>query len=251
MRRILEDVTAPEVAHGEHAALTARIATMERNQASFVAEVGALAKQVGETFDATRVLEHDDSLKRRLTEEVARRKERDELGKEIDRIAADISCAEDEMAELRDEADCMFELFGVDTLRAVDEKLRKAQRRAELRKTVDECEAQLREVMDAASPCEAKAALAGADQDVLKAEAAEIAEKLKELSVCKQARFHSLQQANDALAAVGSDDDAARLEQEHRNGSPRNRGGRARLVARPAWRRGGRTRARRLSPETL
>ncbi len=216
VRRILEGVTALEVAHGEHAALTARIATMERDQASFVAEVGALAKQAGETFDATRVLVHDDSLKRRLAEEAARRKARDELGKEIDRIAADISRAEDEMAELRDEADCMFALFGVDTLRAVDEKLRKAQRRAELRKTVDEYEAQLMEVMDADSPCDAKAALAGVDQNALKAEAAEIAEKLKEFSVCKQARFHSLQKANDALAAVGSDDDAARLEQERR-----------------------------------
>lgn len=214
--RILEDAAALETAHGEHADLAARIDAMERDRAAFVAELGALAELAGERFDPARALAHDDALKKRLAEESDRRKRRAELAKEIEGTDRELARARSEMAELQAEAARMFETFGVDSLRAAEGKLREAKRRAELRGTLAADETKLAEAMGAASPQDAEAALADADRDALETAAAETASKLEDAAARKQELFHTLQKTSDELAAVGSGDDAARLEQQRR-----------------------------------
>ena len=215
-RQLLNDAAELETAHREHAAMAARIATMERDREAFIAEVGALSKQAGEAFDRERVLAHDGALKKRLAEEGERRKKRSELAKEIEATGKELARATAEMAEQRAESECMFAAFEVASLRAVDGKLREAKRRAEHRETLAGCETRLAEAMGAASPRDAEAALADADRDALEAKAAGIAAKLGDAAARKQAQFHALQTAGDALAAVGGGDDAARLEQQRR-----------------------------------
>ena len=214
--RILEDATELETAHGEHADLAARIDAMESDRRAFVAEVGALAERAGENFDPARALAHDDALKKRLAEESDRRKRRSEQAKEIEGAERELARARSEMAELRAEAARMFQAFGVDSLRAAEGKLREAQRRAELRGTLAADEAKLADAMGVASPQDAEAALAEADRDALETGAAETASKLEDATARKQALFHALQKAGDELDAVGSGDDAARLEQQRR-----------------------------------
>lgn len=214
--RILEDAAELETTHGEHADLAARIDAMESDREAFVAEVGALAELAGERFDPARALTHDDALKKRLAEESDRRKRRDELAKEIEGTDRELARARSEMAELRAEAARMFEAFGVDSLRAAEGKLREAKRRAELRETLAADEAKLADAMGAASPQDAEAALAEADRDALETAAAETASKLEDATARKQELFHTLQKTSDELAAVGSGDDAARLEQQRR-----------------------------------
>ena len=214
--RILEDAAELETAYGEHADLAARIAAMESDREAFVAEVGALAELAGDTFDPARALTHDDALKKRLAEESDRRKRRDELAKDIEGTDRELARARGEMAELQAEAARMFEAFGVDSLRAAEGKLREAKRRAELRETLAADETKLAEAMGAASPQDAEAALAEADRNALETGAAETASKLKDATARKQELFHALQKTSDELAAVGSGDDAARLEQQRR-----------------------------------
>ena len=214
--RILEDAAELETAHGEHADLAARIDAMERDREAFVAELGALAELAGERFDPAQALTHDDALKKRLAEESDRRKRRDELAKEIEGTDRELARARSEMAELQAEAGRMFEAFGVDSLRAAEGKLREAKRRAELRETLAADEAELADAMGAASPQDAEAALADADRNALETGAAETASKLKDATARKQELFHALQKTSDELAAVGSGDDAARLEQQRR-----------------------------------
>ena len=214
--RILEDAAELETAHGEHADLAARIDAMESDREAFVAEVGALAELAGERFDPSRALAHDDALKKRLAEESDRRKRRDELTKEIEGTDRELDRARSEMAELQAEAARMFEAFGVDSLRAAEGKLREAKRRTELRETLAADEAKLADAMGAASPQDAEAALAEADRDALETGAAETASKLEDAAARKQELFHALQKISDKLAAVGSGDDAARLQQQRR-----------------------------------
>ena len=214
--RILEDAAELETAHGEHADLAARIDAMERDREAFVAELGVLAELAGEKFDPARALTHDDALKKRLAEESDRRKRRDELAKDIEGTDRELARARSEMAELQAEAARMFEAFGVDSLRAAEGKLREAKRRAELRETLAADETKLADAMGAASPQDAEAALAEADRDALETGAAETASKLEDAAARKQELFHTLQKTSDELAAVGSGDDAARLEQQRR-----------------------------------
>ena len=214
--RILEDAAELETAHGEHADLAARIDAMESDREAFVAEVGALAELAGDMFDPARALTHDDALKKRLAEESDRRKRRDELAKEIEGTDRELARARSEMAELRAEAARMFEVFGVDSLRAAEGKLREAKRRAELRETLAADETKLADAMGAASLQDAEAALAEADRNTLETGAAETASKLEDAAARKQELFHALQKTSDELAAVGSGDDAARLEQQRR-----------------------------------
>ena len=214
--RILEDAAELETAHGEHADLAARIDAMESDREAFVAEVGALAELAGERFDPAQALAHDDALKKRLAKESDRRKRRDELAKEIEGTDRELARARSEMAELQAEAGRMFEAFGVDSLRAAEGKLREAKRRAELRETLAADEAKLADAMGAASPQDAEAALAEADRSALETGAAETASKLEDAAARKQELFHTLQKTSDELAAVGSGDDAARLEQQRR-----------------------------------
>ena len=215
-RRLLDDAAELEAARREREPIARQIAGMERNQAAFNAEVKELVERIGENFDATRVLAHYDALKTRLAGEADRRKVRDALKKKIDGVAEELARSANDMAELRAEAGRMFAEFGVDTLPKVEKELRRTERRAELRKKLSEHEARLVEEMGAASSQDAKAALADADRGAIEAKEAKIKVELEDAAARKQERFHKLQQAGDALAAVGGEDDAARLEQERR-----------------------------------
>lgn len=217
---ILDKVVALEADHRQRKELTHRIATMKRDRAKFVAEVGKIAELADEDFDAAQVLAHSNALKKRLAKEAARRERRSELDEEIEEVTGKLSGkfpgAARDMAELRAESAPMCEAFGVETLTEVDKKLRQTAHRAKLRKELSDREAQLVEAMRAASPQDAEAALIADDREALEAEAAEIEAKLEDAAARKLELFAELQRAGDALAAVGGEDDAARLEQERR-----------------------------------
>ena len=213
---ILEEVSNLESEIENRKSMVKRIEDMEQDQATYADELRSLAKSLDVEFDPKRVVAVGDELKARLDTALADRKRWNELSEEIEGVGKEITTIESELAELRAVADEMFEAFGVNTLREVDERLRKTARRNELRKELADRLAELAECMKTDSPEEAEAILREADREALERQVAEIKQRLDDMSRRMNELYRELGKAEDALRAVGDDDAVARLETERR-----------------------------------
>ena len=216
VRRILEDVTVLESTLENRAAMADRIGKMEQDQANFTAAVRALVEQLDDTFDAGQVVAINDGLSDRLGKAIHDRKARGQCLKEMESVAKDIAEVENSLVELRAVADEMFKAFGVDSLREVDERLKKVARRTAVRKELSNCETKLVESMKARSLEEAVSALENTDSDELEREIAELKARLEDASGRTNELYLALGRAEDAISAVGGDNAVARLEQQRR-----------------------------------
>ena len=216
VRALLRDSAALEAAAESHADLAHRIAAMERDRDVFADGVRALAERLGEDFDPARAHARARSFERRLAEAKTAAAKREDLRNKSAAAAEECAAARRELAELRAEAGRMYEAFGVDSLLAVQERLQAVARRAALRKEAAARETRLVEDMNAASLADARAALAGGGAEELEARIEDAAARLKDAAARRQEKFHELRTAADALADVGGDDAAARLESERR-----------------------------------
>ena len=104
----------------------------------------------------------------------------------------------------------------MDSLREVDERLKKVARRTAVRKELSNCETKLVESMKARSLEEAVSALENTDSDKLEREIAELKARLKDASGRTNELYLALGRAEDAISAVGGDNAVARLEQQRR-----------------------------------
>ena len=216
VRRILEDVAVLESTLENRAAMADRIEKMEQDQADFTAAVRALVEQLSDTFDAGQVVAINDGMSDRLGEAIHDRKARGQCLKEMESVAKDIAEVEDGLVELRAVADEMFKAFGVDSLREVDERLKKVARRTVVRKELSNCETKLVESMKPRSLKEAVSTLENTDSDKLEREIAEIKARLKDASGRTNELYLALGRAEDAISAVGGDNAVARLEEQRR-----------------------------------
>lgn len=216
MRHILESLKGLEKVHEEHEKMAARIAAMECDQTRFAAEIKSLLEELSDNFDPTQVVAQDDKLKSRLAEAKAARSRRDKLQGELEHIRKEIAGAESEMAELRTVADSMFEAFGIDSLLEVKKKLQQVEQRAKLRSALADKENQLMDAMKIGSLKETEALLEGADRAAIKGQILRLDTQIDDAGDRKQDRYHAFQKAEDAIAVVGGDGGAARLEQQHR-----------------------------------
>ena len=216
VRRILEDVAVLESTLENHAAMADRIEKMEQDQAAFTAAVRTIVEQLGDTFDAGQVVAINDGLNDRLGKAIHDRKARGQCLKEMESVAKDIAEVENSLVELRAVADELFEAFEVDSLREVDERLKKVARRTTVRKELSNCETKLVESMKARSLKKAVSALENTDSDELEREIAEIKARLKDASGRTNELYLALGRAEDAISAVGGDNAVARLEEQRR-----------------------------------
>ena len=216
VRRILEDVAVLESTLENRAAMADRIEKMEQDQAAFTAAVQALVEQLGDTFDAGKVVAINDGLNDRLGKAIHDRKAHGQCLKEIESVAKDIVEDENSLVELHAVTDEMFKAFGVDSLREVDERLKKVARRTTVRKELSNCETKLVESMKARSLEKAVSALEHTDSDELEREIAEIKARLKDASGRTNDLYLALGRAEDAISAVGGDMAVARLEEQRR-----------------------------------
>ena len=216
VRRILEDVAVLESTLENRAAMADRIGKMEQDQAVFTAAVRALVEQLGDTFDAGRVVAINDGLSDRLGKAIHDRKARGKCFEEISSVAEDIAKVENSLGELGAVADEMYKAFGVHSLREVDERLKKVARRTTVRKELSDRETKLVESMKARSLEEAVSDLENADSDTLEREIAEIKARLEDASGRTNELYLALGRAEDAISAVGGDNAVARLEAQRR-----------------------------------
>ena len=216
VRRILEDVAVLESTLENRASMADRIGNMEQDQAAFIAAVRGLVDQLGDTFDAGQVVAINDGLSDRLGKAIHDRKARGQCLEEMESVAKDIAEVENSLVELCAVADEMFKAFGVDSLREVDERLKKVARRTTVCKELSNCETKLVESMKARSLEKAVLALENTDSDELEREIAEIKARLKDASGRTNERYLALGRAEDAISAVGGDNAVARLEEQRR-----------------------------------
>lgn len=214
VRGLLGDSRELETAAAKHADLAHRIDAMENDRAAFAGGVRALAERLGEDFDPARAHALARGFERRLADAKTAAARRGDLRGKGAAAAEDCAAARRELAELTAEAGRMYEAFGVDSLLAAQERLQAVARRAELRKEAAARETRLVADMNAASLADAQAALAGDDANALEARIAELEARIEDAAARRQEKYHELQTAGDALAAVGGDDAAARLESE-------------------------------------
>ncbi len=216
VRRILEDVAVLESTLEKRAAMADRIGKMEQDQAVFTAVVRALVEQLDDPFDAGQVIAIGDGLNSRLGKAIHDREVHSKGLKEIARVDEDIAEVENNLVELRAVADEMFKAFGVDSLRDVDNSLKKVARRTTVRGELSDRETKLVKSMKAKSLEEAVSALENTDSHELEKEIAEIKAHLEDVSGRTNELYLALGRAEDAIDAVGGDNAVARLEEQRR-----------------------------------
>ena len=146
----------------------------EQDQAVFTAAVRALVEPLDDTFDAGQVIAIGDELNSRLGEAIHDREVRSKGLKEIARVDEDIAEVENNLVELRAVAAEMFKAFGVDSLREVDNSLKKVAHRTTVRGELSDRKTKLMKSMKAKSLEEAVSALENTDSHELEREIAEI-----------------------------------------------------------------------------
>ena len=213
-RRILEDVAVLESTLEKRAALGDRIEKMEQDQAVFTAAVRALVEPLDDTFDAGQVIAIGDELNSRLGEAIHDREVRSKGLKEIARVDEDIAEVENNLVELRAVAAEMFKAFGVDSLREVDNSLKKVAHRTTVRGELSDRKTKLMKAMKAKSLEEAVSALENTDSHELEREIAEIKAQLEDASGRTNELYLALGRGEDAIDAVGGDNAVARLEEQ-------------------------------------
>ena len=216
VRRILEDVALLDSTLAKRDEMDERVRRMERDRVAHAEEVKSLVERLGGVFDPERPVQQGDALKTRLAAAIAGRAARGGLEKKIGDLSEEIAVAETRLAELRAVAAEMFEAFGVDSLRAVDENLQRVARRETVRKDLLKREAGLAEALKAATPDEAEAVLAEASRVDLEARIAETEARLTDASQRTQELYHRLENAREAVSTIGGDGAVARLEGERR-----------------------------------
>ena len=216
VRRILEDVAILESTLEKRAAMADRIGKMEQDQAAFTAAVRSLVEQLGDTFDAGQAVAVNDGLSDRLGKAIHDRKACGQCLEEMESVAKDIAEVETSLVELRAVAAEMFKAFGVDSLREVDESLKKVARRTTARKELSDRETKLVESMKTRSVEEAVSALENTDSDELQREVVEIKARLEDASGRTHELYRALGRAEDAINEVGGDNAVARLEAQRR-----------------------------------
>ncbi|MYA59625.1 MAG: AAA family ATPase [Chloroflexi bacterium] len=216
VRRILEEVSLLDSTLTKRDELQERVVRMERDQAAYAEETRGLVEGLGGEFDSERPVAQGDALKARLAAAVANQTSREGLSEKISALSEEITSVEAGLAELRALASPMFEAFGVNSLRAVDEKLQQVSRRNALREDLSKREAGLVEAMKAASLDAAETALADASDDDLENRIAETGARLADVSQRTQELYHQLETAKEEINAIGGDGAVARLEGERR-----------------------------------
>ena len=216
VRRILEEVALLDSTLTKRDELQDRVVRMESDQAAYAEETKGLVEELGGEFDPERPVVQGDALKARLAAAVANQTSREGLNKKISALSEEITSVEGRLAELHALASPMFEAFGVDSLRAVDEKLQQVSRRKTLREDLSEREAGLVEAMKAESLDAAEAALTDASDDDLENRIAETGARLADVTKRTQELYHQLETAKEAINAIGGDGAVARLEGERR-----------------------------------
>lgn len=198
------------------AGLAGRIEDMERDLGEFEREVGELGAALEPAVDSGTLIERARQIADRIAAaETAR-------ARVVERSAA-LAAARlrreqlaQEMSAHAEQAAGMMAFFGVASLAEVADRLKEAERKAELQARRESAEREIREALRMASVEAAKAVLDAADQTALELEAGALALRFDEQDRHARELFAAEAEASSRLAAVGGDDAVAAIEEKRR-----------------------------------
>lgn len=199
----------------EQTLIARQVETMRRDQEAYRVEVAVLFAALGEEAPAS-PRDGAARLSQRLA--VARRESEIKASKSDD-LAALVAerGALDEARRLHDARKTeRFGFFGVADLAALDAALEACRERDSLEQTQRERAARIVDEMQATSLDVARAALEGLDIEATRGAARALEEEIALLEARARDLFAQKARAQDALAAVGGDVEAARIEAERR-----------------------------------
>ncbi|WP_299439507.1 AAA family ATPase [uncultured Rhodospira sp.] len=193
-----------------------RIAQMDRDQRAYVQALSEVLAELGETLDPAHPLQAADALAARLTEARSAAEKRADRRQRLDQARTDRAALDAPLDAVARRKAEMTALFGVETLAEVDAALKRAAHRDSLRADIAAAERAVITALRVSAPPEADAMLAAADPEALDRERSDLDARREDLETTRMAARDALTRATDALAAVGGDDDVARLEARRR-----------------------------------
>ncbi len=200
-------------------ALQVRIAAMKHDRETYEAEVARLCTAAGEPFDESNPLAGADALRSRVAaadEAARRRKERcDERDEEERRLAA----AEAERDAVAARISEMNEAVAAPDLEALIVALKQSAQKTQLEQQIERSQVALCKLLGAASFDDAQTTLTdklatSEDIDELRAEHDTLANSQGDEDGHVTSLYHEWKTAEEALSAIGGDDEVARLEEQ-------------------------------------
>ena len=212
---VLDDLSQLDARLSRIRDLEDRIAKMERDRADYLDRLGAIAADLGLAPAETGM--QATALARRLADRLARARadaaRRAEKIEDHAQTAEAAGTLEAEAARQAAEAHEMTAHFSVATLGEVETCLAALARRGELDRRIAEDRAALADAVGMADAATAEAAVEALDRADLEAERHAAEADLARIDAALGERVAARVRAEDAVAAIGSDDRAARLEQ--------------------------------------
>jgi uncharacterized protein YhaN len=211
-----------DLAGGLPAALKARddiahrIAAMEEDCRSFVAELAQIHEVLGEPFEEPAALGAAEALMRRHEQARLEQTMQQEMRGKLAGLREERQALQAEIWAHEAERDARLAFFGVDDLVAVGACLQACARRDDLAGKAADLSARITGEMRASGIGEALDALDRLDADALAAEAAEIEATLARAEAQARELYAARSLAAERLQAIGGDDAVARIEAERR-----------------------------------
>lgn len=196
--------------------LIERIANMERDQAEFAARIAQLSDELAISDPALSSSERAKLVERRIRDSGRLRAEHEKAQSELAKAETRRSDLIEKHRIHQNRKEVMTALFGVATLREVDEKLRQLQRRASLLDDLRKCESDLLSTLGSATIEEVRTLLAGVENGELEQEMATLKARLTDLQGRARELFAEHSKAVDQVELVGGDGEVARLEEQRR-----------------------------------
>lgn len=208
---ILPDLDLLDRAIADRAGLVGRIGKMDENVARFDAAVQAVALTLGEVPAPPAALWRRLAERRRAAEDA--RQAQVALAAELAREQGHLARQEGAAGTATAGIAALCAAAGVADADGLRTLIDTAAQRQALCGMLAEAEAELARTFPGEGAAAVALRLQGADPDVAAAEAAALAAQTEVLVSAAQAAFGTLQDARGALAAIGGDDAAARLEE--------------------------------------
>jgi uncharacterized protein YhaN len=198
------------------ASLADRIEKMENDRAAFVAELEAIARELGLASAGVATLDLAQQIDQRVRASAAAEDRRAGKQRELDDARArQRTLAEDMAIHERLKAE-RTGVFGVATLAEVSAKLQSIAMRSDLQKQFDEAARDIMTTLGLPTIDEAERRLDGLDRAMLEAEVAELTPRSADLDQRTRDLFSEHSKAADSVEAVGGDDAVARIEEQRR-----------------------------------
>lgn len=216
VREILKVLSALPGVLREREQMAQRVATMERDQEIFRAELSEVVTDLGETIRGTDALSSADTLLERYGAALRAQQMHADRSSALDSLIESRRALEEQLAIHNAGKAELTSFFDTDTLAAVSLHLEQARERERLETRIAELRRQLAASLRTATFAEADVLLSGIDVDDIERQSIELSARIGDITERTRLLYADMTRAKDKLDAVGGDDAVARIEARRR-----------------------------------